>query len=169
MTAALAQHTLTRLAVEEFLYFESDLLDRWELEQWYQLFEPDGRYEIVTPGLPDGETASADDTLLLVSDDMDRLDQRVRRILKKSAHVEYPRSQTSHMLSNVRVVEERDDEISVRVRFLTFRTKADRSVQFFGHQLYRLVRGGDSFRIRTKRTILDFDSLADQGKVTIIL
>jgi len=31
------------------------------------------------------------------------------------------------------------------------------------------VRGGNTFRIRDKRCVLDFDTLSQQGKVTIIL
>jgi len=169
MGITVSERTLTRIAVEDFLYQENDLLDRWELEQWYGLFDPAGVYEIVTPGIPDAETASSDDTLLLVADDMERLDQRVRRILKKTAHVEFPRSQTSHMLTNIIIVDDSDDVVTVRARFLTFRTKSDKTVQFFGHQIYKLVRHEGSFRIRHKRSMLDFDTLGAQGKVTIIL
>jgi p-cumate 2,3-dioxygenase beta subunit len=169
MDTVISERTLTRIAVEDFLYQENDLLDRWDLEQWFGLFDPDGLYEIVTPGIPEADTASADDTLLLVSDNMERLDQRVRRILKKTAHVEFPRSQTSHMLTNIIIVDDSGDEVTVRARFLTFRTKSDKTVQFFGHQIYKLIRHDGTFRIRSKRSMLDFDTLGAQGKVTIIL
>jgi p-cumate 2,3-dioxygenase beta subunit len=164
-----ALRPVSRLEVEDFLYDEADLLDRWDLLTWLTLFEEDCLYQIVTPGIPNADTANADDTLLLVSDDMERLDQRVRRLLKKTAHVEFPHSQTSHMLTNIRVTQNAAGEIDVRNRFLIFRTKSDRTVQFFGHQIYKLTNRDGQLRIQTKRTMLDFDTLADQGKVTIIL
>lgn len=158
-----------REEVEDFLFYENDLLDRWQLNDWYALFEKDGMYHIVTPGLKDADTISPDNTLFLVSDDMERLAQRIDRLSKPSAHVEFPRSTTSHLVSNVRVAEAENGEIVARTRFIIHRTKFDRTVGFFGHRIYRLVRHGNSFRIRDKRCVLDFDTLSQHGKVTIIL
>ena len=115
---------------------------------WLSLFEQECLYQIVTPGIPNADTANADDTLLLVSDNIERLDQRIRRILKKTAHVEFPHSQTSHMLTNIRVTQNAAGEIDVRNRFLTFRTKSDRTVQFFGHQIYKLTHRDGQLRIK---------------------
>jgi p-cumate 2,3-dioxygenase subunit beta len=159
----------SREDVEDFLYRENDLLDCWELDEWYALFDANGMYHIVTPGLKDADTLSPDNTLFLVSDDMERLAQRIDRLKKPSAHVEFPHSITSHHVSNIRIAPADDGEIVVRTRFIVFRTKYDDTVRFFGHQIYRLVRSGDSFLIRDKRCMLDFDTLSAQGKVTIIL
>jgi p-cumate 2,3-dioxygenase beta subunit len=159
----------TREEVEDFLYYENDLLDRWQLDDWYKLFDPNGMYHIVTPGLKDADTVSPDTTLFLVSDDMERLAQRLDRLSKPGAHVEFPRSTTSHLVSNIRVANGENGEIVARTRFIIYRTKFDDTVRFFGHQIYRLVRHGDTFRIRDKRCMLDFDTLSHQGKVTIIL
>jgi p-cumate 2,3-dioxygenase beta subunit len=164
-----SSNAVSRTEVEDFLYHEADLIDGWDLLTWLSLFEQECLYQIVTPGIPNADTANADDTLLLVSDNIERLDQRIRRILKKTAHVEFPHSQTSHMLTNIRVTQNAAGEIDVRNRFLTFRTKSDRTVQFFGHQIYKLTHRDGQLRIKIKRTMLDFDTLADQGKVTIIL
>jgi len=164
-----AAAAVRRDEVEDFLYYENDLLDRWELGEWHGLFDKNGMYHIVTPGLKNADTASPDDTLFLVSDDMDRLAQRIDRLSKASAHVEFPRSTTSRHISNVRVEKAEGEEIVVRARFIIYRTKFDDTVRFFGHQIYRLVRFENAFRIRDKRCMLDFDTLSQQGKVTIIL
>jgi len=167
---ALKTHpAVTREEIENFLYEETDLLDRWELDKWYALFEKNGQYHIVTPGLKDADTVSPDTTLFLVSDDMERLAQRIDRLKKPSAHVEFPHSQVSHHISNIRFSESENGEIVVKTRFIVFRTKFDDTVRFFGHQIYRLVRGGSGFLIRDKRSMLDFDTLSAQGKVTIII
>ncbi|HTT82860.1 MAG TPA: aromatic-ring-hydroxylating dioxygenase subunit beta [Rhizomicrobium sp.] len=169
MSAIPAGTASLREEVEDFLYYENDLLDRWQLNEWYALFDKNGMYHIVTPGLKDADTASPDNTLFLVSDDMERLAQRIDRLSKSSAHVEFPRSTTSHLISNIRVSEGENGEVVARTRFIIHRTKFDETVGFFGHQIYRLVRGGNTFRIRDKRCVLDFDTLSQQGKVTIIL
>jgi p-cumate 2,3-dioxygenase subunit beta len=165
----LSERALARFEVEDFLYAENALLDAWRLQEWFALFTEDGRYHIVTPGLPDADTADPDTALFLVSDNRERLAQRIERLGKASAHVEFPHSQTSHMIGNVRVVPGGNGELVAHTRFLVHRTKFDSTVSFFGHQIYRLVRHDDSFRIRDKRCMLDFDSLSQQGKMTIIL
>ena len=158
-----------REEIEDFLYRENEMLDAWQLPQWYQLFDKEGAYHIVTPGMDNPDTASPEHELFLVSDDMERLWQRVDRLMKPATHVEFPHSRTSHMVSNVRIWRESDEEFGVRTRFLVHRTKFDKTVAFFGHQIYRLRRSADGLRIRDKRCVLDFDSLSDQGKLTIIL
>jgi p-cumate 2,3-dioxygenase subunit beta len=164
-----ARTKIGRAQVEDFLYFENDLLDQWRLKEWFDLFDTEGAYHIVTPGIADPDNASPETSLFLVSDDMERLAQRIDRLMKSSAHVEYPRSTTCHLVTNVRVSQDETGDVNARTRFVVYRTKADDTVRFFGHQIYRLRPDGDSFRIREKRCVLDFDTLSQQGKVTIIL
>ncbi len=53
--------------VEDFLFLEAELLDGWKLEQWLQLFTPDGRYLVPSCDLP--EDASPDKSLFYIADD----------------------------------------------------------------------------------------------------
>jgi len=154
--------------VEEFLYEEAALLDEWNLRKWQTLFTPDGEYMIVTPNIENPETASPLKSLFLVADDQERLTQRVERLLDKTAHVEFPHSKTRHCLSNIRI-EPEGGGLRVRANFVTYRTKNDETTYFPGHVIYDLERDGRSFRIHRKRCIIDTDSLAMQGKVSIIL
>jgi len=158
----------TREQVEDFLFLEAELLDSWSLPQWRDLFTADGKYYIVTPGVENGDTASPQEVLFLVADDLERLNQRVERLMKKGAHAEYPHSKTRHLVTNVRIVSQ-EPEIKVRSNFVTYRTKFDQTVVFMGHHIYRLEPEDRSFRIREKRCVLDFDSLSQQGKATILL
>jgi p-cumate 2,3-dioxygenase subunit beta len=154
--------------VEEFLYEEAALLDAWDLRKWQALFARDGEYLIVTPNLENPETASPSHSLFLVADNQDRLTQRVERLLDKTAHVEFPHSKTRHCLSNIRIDGE-GAALRVRANFVIYRSKNDETTYFPGHVIYELEREGPSFRIRRKRCIIDTDSLAMQGKVSIIL
>ena len=160
---------LLRLEVEDFLYRESALLDEWNLKGWLKLFAPDARYEIAPTGDPDAARLDPAESLFLVSDDRERLEQRVIRLQKPSAHAEYPHSRVRHIYSNIRVLGTSGPEIEVAANFVTFRTKRSLTATYMGSHKYRLVRHGDDLLIRLKRAVLDLDSLVPQGKVSLIL
>ena len=153
--------------VEDFLFAEAELLDSWRLPEWLELFTEDAQYLVPSPGLP--PDASPADNLFLVYDDRERLEGRVARLMKKSAHAEYPHSKTLHLMSNVRATEMADSDIQVRAAFVTYRTKDGSTDRFIGRSKYLLVRDGAAYRIREKRCDLEMDSLNPQGRVTIIL
>jgi p-cumate 2,3-dioxygenase beta subunit len=160
---------LLRLEVEDFLYREAALLDEWNLKEWLTLFADDARYEIAPTGDPEAGELDAAETLFLVADDRTRLEQRVIRLQKQSAHAEYPHSRVRHLYSNVRVLGVSGDQIEATANFVTFRTKRGFTATYMGMQKYRLVRAGESFLIRLKRSVLDLDSLVPQGKVSLVL
>jgi p-cumate 2,3-dioxygenase beta subunit len=95
---------LRRLEVEDFLYQEAALLDDWKLKEWLALFAPEARYEVAPTGDPEAGTLSSAESLFLVADDRERLEQRVIRLQKPQAHAEYPHSRVRHLYSNVRIV-----------------------------------------------------------------
>jgi p-cumate 2,3-dioxygenase subunit beta len=169
MNAALPERLWLRLQIEDFLYHEAALLDAWKLRDWFALFTPDGRYEIAPTGEEDRAQLKPADALFLVADDHERLEQRIIRLLKPSAHAEYPHSQTRHLYSNIRITAIDEPHIEVSAHFVIFRNKRGVTATYMGEQLYRLRREGDSFRIQSKRSVLDLDALVPQGKVSILL
>lgn len=161
--------TATRLAVENFLYEEAAHLDAWDLDGWLELFTKDCRYEVAPTGVERPFEIDINAALFLIGDNRERLEQRVIRLNKPSAHVEYPKSKTRHIFSNVRVLSDQDGEVTAMVNFCTFRTKRKVTTQYPGSSRYVLMRDGDSFLIKSKRVVLDLDALVPQGKVSIIL
>ena len=161
--------TISRDTIEEFLYLEAELLDGWRLPEWAELYTEDARYDIASLDSPDPTNADAATTLFVLSDDKMRLTSRAKRLMKKTAHAEYPHSKTRHLTSNVRVGARSGDEIAVRANSVVYRTKNDRTVQFMGEAHYLLVAGAAGLRIKRKRCNLDLNMLADQGRLTIIL
>jgi p-cumate 2,3-dioxygenase beta subunit len=158
--------SITREQIEDFLYYEAELLDEWKLEEWADLFTEDGSYLIPSTTDPNADFCQ---TLFLVADDHHRIVQRAKRLLKKEAHVEYPHSTTLHTISNVRIKDIQDDTVFVRCNFITYRTKREILDVFVGHHEYKLVVREGRIKIREKRVILDLDALRPQGKVSIIL
>jgi p-cumate 2,3-dioxygenase beta subunit len=157
---------LARPEAEDFLFKEAALLDAWRLEEWANLFTEDGEYLIPATDAPDGAPGTS---LYLVYDDRHRLGERAKRLLKKTAHAEQPRSRTRHMSSNVMVAEAEGAVMPVFCNFVVFRSRMEKTDIYPGHAEYRLVRGSDGLRIRSKKAILDIDVLRPQGKVSIIL
>jgi len=167
------QHLLTRLAVENFLFHEAELLDRWALDDWIALYTKDCRYEVSPTGKADAAELSPETSLFLIADDRFRLEQRVIRMKKPSAHAEYPHSRTRHLYGNVRVLEDTGNALKVAVNFVTFRTNKGTTHTYMGSIRYGLVasgaNGGRNFQIAYKRATLDLDNLVPQGKVTVFL
>jgi p-cumate 2,3-dioxygenase subunit beta len=160
----------TRDEVEEFLYHEAELIDDWHLPDWSELYTDDARYDVTSLDCDDPINSSSKDSLFLLADDKERLTSRAKRLMKKTAHAEYPHSKVRHIISNVRLGPNVDGEIRVKANFVVYRTKDDNTSQYMGQVHYVLVpRDSAGFAIKSKRCILDLNSLADQGRLTIIL
>ena len=76
--------TVTREQVEDFMFLEAEILDEWRLKEWLTLFTMDATYNVPATDVP--ANASPDGTLFYVADDRFRLEQRVERLLKRTAH-----------------------------------------------------------------------------------
>jgi p-cumate 2,3-dioxygenase beta subunit len=157
---------ITAQEIEEFLYQEAELLDTWQMQAWADLFSTDGTYVIPPIGSPDADFKKS---LFLVHDDRARLEQRALRLLKKEAHVEYPHSQTLHNVSNVRIVNNTEDIVSVRCNFIAYRAKRDFLDTYVGVNEYELVKENGELKIKSKKVILKLEALRPQGKVSILL
>ena len=158
---------MNRAQVEDFLFHEAALLDRWQLDDWLALLAPDARYEVPTNDSPDGDSAS---TLFLIADDIRRIRARVTRLKDPAAHAEFPPSRTRRMISNVRVVGERDDEIDVEANFVIYRFRRDERIrEYVGQYRYVLLRMDGALRIAVRRAILDAHELGNLGSVSFIL
>jgi p-cumate 2,3-dioxygenase beta subunit len=177
----LARHAL-RLDVEEFLYDEAALLDAWRLDDWLALFTLDARYEVPSTDRPAGGPA---DALMLISDTRAMIAARVKRLNSRKAHREFPWSRTRRIIGNVRIIssnsaglggatppdppdKDQDQEVEVAANFAVYRSRRDVSV-YMGQYRYRLVRDGDSFKIRFRRAELDVETLDAHGTLSIIL
>jgi p-cumate 2,3-dioxygenase beta subunit len=160
---------LTRAEAEDFLFHEAELLDDWRLPEWAGLYTEDAWYEITSPACPDPMASDAADSLFLISDRIDRIRARASRLMKKTAHAEYPRSKTRHLVTNVRVVGAEGHGTQVRSNLAVYRTKEDTTTVFMGEAWATLMREGEALKIQRKRVILDLNSLYNQGRLTIIL
>lgn len=168
--AATVPDPADRAAVEAFLYREARLLDDWRLPEWEQLFTEDGRYLVPPVGIARPDEADPARMLFIVADDRLRIGQRVIRLMKPSAHAEYPHSRTRHLVSNVEILgQDEHGRLRVTACFVVYRVRRREFGTYMGQSFYALVRSGDGFRIAEKRACLDLDALMPQGALAFIL
>jgi p-cumate 2,3-dioxygenase beta subunit len=157
----------TFLAVQNFLFEECALIDAWQLDEWLTLYTDDAEYFVPPMDLDD--SATPENSLFYIADDRKRLQERVLRLSKKTAHSEYPRSRVRHLVSNVRVLGENNGELKVDAAFVCYRTKDGVTDVFMGRYDYLLRKTDDGLKVRAKRCHLDLDGLRPHGRISIIL
>ena len=167
MTATATLQDISRADVEDFLFMEADLIDNWKLPEWLEMFTDDACYYVPSTDV-DPEAAPANN-LFYIADDRFRLGERVKRLMKRTAHVEFPHSKVRHIVGNVRILERKGDELKISTAFIAHRTKNAVTDVYFGTGLYRLVIRDGKLAIREKRSVLASDGLRQQGRVSFIL
>ncbi len=161
-----AARLLLQLRVADFVTREARLLDEWKLEEWLALCTDDVRY--VVPGTDDADADPAS-SLVLVDDDRLRLGWRVKRLLSGHAHREFPYSRTRRIVSNVQVNEVSSEGIRASASFVVWRFRHRHADAFVGHTDYRLIDSDGGLRIASKRAMIDQETLAPNGAVSMIL
>jgi 3-phenylpropionate/cinnamic acid dioxygenase small subunit len=140
----------TLLAAQALLYREARLLDERRFDDWLQLFTEDGRYWLpIVSG--EGEPS-------LIADSRRGMEERVFRLTRTVAHAQNPPSRTQHDVTNVEVVEERQEEVVVRCNQTVYEMREGDVFHvglahprwFAARCRYRLVPG-PAWRIREKR------------------
>jgi len=152
---------------ERLIYLEAELLDEWRLDDWLKLYTDDMTYLVPSPGMP--MDCTPETSLFLIYDDRFRMESRVVRLKKKTAHSEYPHSTNLHMYSNLRVAGQDAEGTQINGVFQVSRYRDGITDIFIGRVRWKLVKQGDDILIRYKRCDLGVDELVPQGRLTIIL
>ncbi|HSK30290.1 MAG TPA: aromatic-ring-hydroxylating dioxygenase subunit beta [Candidatus Limnocylindria bacterium] len=156
-----------RRQVEDFFYFEAELLDERKLREWLDLFTDDARYWM--PIRHNTYERPADTTEELskpgegyyFDDSKETLRVRVERVYARNAWAEMPPSRTRHLITNVRIKKDDGNAVETRSNFLVYRTRMETDQDLFvGERQDVLRRVGDSFRISRRTIILDQAVLA---------
>jgi len=151
-----------RHKIEDFLYYEAELLEERRLREWLDLFTEDADYWMPIRHNPLERPNDVTDELskpgesYYFNDDKKSLKIRVERVYAKNAWAEMPPSRTRHLISNVRVKNDDGNEIEVHSNFLVYRTRMETDQDLFvgmRKDILRRVNGG--FKIARRTIILD--------------
>jgi|SRR5690625_3836216 len=148
--------------VEQFLFHEADLLDRRDYEAWLDLCSPDINYFI-----PIGDSDRSLE-VGIVNDSFSRLKERVLRLKSGFAYSQEPASKVVHLISNVRIVENSADKITVASNQLIVEVRRSVQNMYAGHYEHDLTPVGDSFQI-TRKDIHLIESDLALGNLTFLI
>ena len=151
-----------RRQVEDFYYFEAELLDDRKLREWFDLLADDVRYwmpirhnTFERPEDPSEELAQPGEGYYF-DDSKNSLRVRVERVYAKNAWAEMPPSRTRHLITNVRIKKSTGNEVAARSNFLVYRTRMETDQDMFvGERQDVLRRAADGFKIARRTIILD--------------
>lgn len=149
---------LTRAEVEDFLYREARLLDDRQWDEWLALYSPQVEYWM--PAWDDDDQLVEDPQQhisLIYYPNRDGLEDRVFRIKTERSGASMPEPRTSHNISNVEIVAERDGELDVRFNWFTLSHRYKDTLTFFGTSYYSLDVRGPSPLITRKKIVLKND------------
>lgn len=154
------QAMVLQYEVEQFLYREAALLDDRRFAEWLALIDDDIHYwmpirRTVTVENLRLEYAKADG-MAYFDDDKADLRMRVEKLQSNSAWSENPPSRTRHLVSNVRILEVKGDEIALEAAIHLYRSRLnDKIDNWIGKRRDRLRRVDGDFRIFERHIFLD--------------
>jgi 3-phenylpropionate/cinnamic acid dioxygenase small subunit len=170
MSASLAASRLTVVGpdlqhhVEQFLYYEAQLLDEWKFTDWYALFPEDSHYRLpirrnrlkrqrfLDEAAPRGIEMAHFDA------DKKTLGLYVAQRDSGTNWAEDPYSRTRHLVSNVRIrpSEVEEGAYDVRSNFFVYRNRLETEVDTWaGERFDRLRPDGDVYAIVDRVILLD--------------
>jgi len=138
--------------IEQLLYQEASLLDRPDLDRWIELYTEDGTYWM--PAIEDQQDPL--NHISLFYDDRVMMEVRRRNFVHPRAASKDYKVRSSHIISNIQVTEmdETTGNCTVTSNFHCFMFYRDKQTPYAGRYTHRLVRDGDSYKIRHKRVDL---------------
>ena len=158
---ALLDRLLLKHAVEQFYAREADLLDSRRFQEWLDLLADDLRYWMPLSynrpfGEWDGERSAEGKDLNWFDEGKFELEQRVKQIATGLHWAEEPVSRTCHMFSNLQVIDDADDTLTARCRFIVYRNRTETETDFFvGKRQDTLRETDDGFAIAAREIYLD--------------
>jgi 3-phenylpropionate/cinnamic acid dioxygenase small subunit len=144
---AIAPATDILREIEQFLYRQSELLDRKLWQDYIDLFTDDGVYWMpVTPDQTEWEGSPS-----IFAEDKYMMEVRMGRVTHPTAWSQVPMWGTSHVIGNVVLEAESPSEWIVRSRFHMMELRRDAVRHFGGTYRHTLVRERGQLRIKLQR------------------
>lgn len=111
-------------AVEQFFYYEADLLDTGRLREWLELVDEDIEYQVGTRPTVEAGMEDSVPPSLAFEDDKQSLTWRAKRLETGMAWAEEPPSRTRYLITNVRITPTGDTYL-VRSNFVLYRNRLE--------------------------------------------
>jgi 3-phenylpropionate/cinnamic acid dioxygenase small subunit len=136
--------------VEQFLFYQAELLDTKNWQAYIDLFADGGTYWM--PARP--QQTEWTDSPSIFAEDKELMSVRMGRITHPNAWSQAPLWETSHVLGNVVIEAVAEAKIQVRSRFQVLELRRDVLRSFAGVYRHTLLRRGQDFAIELQRVDL---------------
>lgn len=151
--------SITYEEIQTFIYKEARLLDDRQWDDWVQCYHEDVVYWM--PCWDDEDTLTEDpqtELSLIYYPNREGLEDRIYRIkTERSGASSLPEARTTHIRSNIEVLERSDQEIKLRFNWKTLSHRYKTTHTFFGTAFYTLDISGEAPLISYKKVILNND------------
>jgi 3-phenylpropionate/cinnamic acid dioxygenase small subunit len=156
-----------REEIEDFLYFEADLLDQRRFKEWLDLLAEDLVYfmpvrrNVKFGQHPERENTRQGEDISWFDEDKWTLSKRVEQIMTGVHYAEEPLSRVTHMVSNVRLLDvapsvEMPEQVTVGCRFLVYQNRVEyENFTFVGRRTDVLRRTRDGWLIARREMLLE--------------
>lgn len=141
-----------------FLYREARLLDDEQWDDWLQCYHDEAQFWM--PSWDDDDKLVTDpqtEISLIYYPNRAGLEDRVFRIKTERSSATMPDTRTSHNLSNIEVVAQQGDLVTVRFNWYTLSHRYKTTFSHFGMSRYVIDFSGGSPKIRDKYVVLKND------------
>jgi len=139
-----------RQQVEQFIYYEADLMDEHRYDEWLALWTDDALYWVPSGG----DDIDPKREISLIYDDRVRLQVRITRLKSGFAHAQEPKSRMRRVVSNIVTKEAENGDIVVFSNFLLIELRRGKQDTFAGRTVHRLRPDNGSFRLVSKKVLL---------------
>ena len=145
-------------SIQSFLYREARLLDDREWETWLTCYDDNVEYWM--PCWTDDDELTKDpqtEVSLIYYSDRKGLEDRVFRIQTERSSASLPETRTNHMVTNIEILESRENEVDVRYNLHTLSFRYLKTDHFFGTIYVTIKKDGDELKISNKKIVLKND------------
>jgi benzoate/toluate 1,2-dioxygenase beta subunit len=157
-TITMKRTALSEREICQFLYREARLLDDRQFDEWLGCYAESAEYWM--PAWTDDDELTTDphsQISLIYYANRKGLEDRVYRVNTERSTASTPEPRTAHFISNVEVVERREDAVEVRYNWLTLSHRYQQTQQFFGTNFVTLSTTGPAPLITRKKIVLKDD------------
>lgn len=144
--------------IQAFLYREARLLDDRQWDAWLECYRQDAVFWM--PSWDDDDRLTEDpesEISLIYYPNREGLEDRVYRIKTERSGASTPEPRTTHQISNLEVLGQEGDEVSLRFNWHTLSHRYKETDSYFGTAFYTLDVSGERPLITRKVVQLNND------------
>ena len=150
--------TMLLSRVEDLLYAEARALDDRDWDTWLAFYAPDATFWM--PAWDDNDRLVENpqtEISLIYYAHRSGLEDRIFRIKTERSSASTPEPRTSHNISNVEILSQRDSKIALRFNWMTLSYRYKITDTYFGVSYYTVEITGERPLIKAKKVVLKND------------